>query len=477
MLATAPRTRRAPLLAVVAAGLAVGLLPPLWGALAAAALLLFVLGLARPRLPLYLLGLAALLASVRAVRVGAVGVSATELLIFVALAAWLGGVAARNDEPRVTGWVVPVGAFLLIGVSSTGWAVSLPAAAKELLRWAELGVALVLAAALIERARQARTLVAVLLVGGVVEALVGAVQFALRIGPPSFEVGRFFRAHGTFGQPNPFGGYLEMVMPLALALAYTGATARLARAEPSAPAARRLWLPVLAAAALAATAAALAMSFSRGAWLGALVGLAAMMVAAGRRTTAAVLLALLVATLVALLGAFEVLPVGASERLAGVTRFYGVFDVREVRPDAENWGIVERMAHWQAAYEMWLARPWLGMGIGQYAEAYPEFMLPGWNDPLGHAHNYYLNVLAEVGVPGLVGYLAIVLSWFVLAVRRVRGASTALGRGVALGVLGVLAATSTHNLFDNLYVSGMNVHLGLLLGLLAGLPRWERVLD
>ena len=483
MLATASQAR-APLPAVVAAGLAIGLLPPAWGAPAAAALLLFVVGLARPRLPLYLLGLAAPLASVREARVGGVGVTVTELLIFVALGAWLVGVAARNDPPRVTPWVAPIGVFLLVGLPSTGWALSLPAALKELLRWVELGVALVLAAALIERPRQARTLVAVLLIGGVGEALAGAVQFAFRIGPPSFAVGPFFRAYGTFGQPNPFGGYLEMVMPLALGLTYTAAAARFGgAAEPAAPAvapapaARRPWLLLLATLTLGATAAAMAMSLSRGAWLGALVGLAAIMLAAGHRTTAAVLLATFVGALIALLGSFEVLPTWASERLAGVSRFFGVFDVRQVLPNADNWGIVERMAHWQAAYEMWLARPWLGMGIGQYAVAYPDFMLPGWKDPLGHAHNIYLNVLAEVGVPGLLAYLTIVLSWFVLAIRRLRGASTPLGSGLAIGVLGVLAAVSTHNMFDNLYVSGMNVHLGLLLGLLAGLPRWERVLD
>jgi hypothetical protein len=39
-------------------------------------------------------------------------------------------------------------------------------------------------------------------------------------------------------------------------------------------------------------------------------------------------------------------------------------------------------------------------------------------------------------------------------------------------VLGVVTATATHNLFDNLYVAGMNVHLGLLLGLAASAGRW-----
>jgi putative inorganic carbon (HCO3(-)) transporter len=446
---------------IALAGAAVGLLPWQWGAPAAAGLLVFVAGLARPRLPLYCLGLAALLGSVREVRVGPVGVTATELLVFVGLAAWAIGSAARRERLRLTAWAAPVGLFLLVGVLSTGWVLDLPAALKELLRWAELGAAVLLAAALVETRRQATTLLAVVLLGGVIESAVGAAQFVLRIGPPSFEImGRFFRAHGTFGQPNPFGGYLEMVLPLALALVVVVARPR--------------WLWLLALAALAATAAALAMSFSRGAWLGLAVGLAAMMVAAGPRTLAAFVLAGLVGALVALLGSFEVLPAWASERLAGATRFFGVFDVRQVRPNADNWGIVERMAHWQAAYEMWLARPWLGMGIGQYAEAYPDYMLPGWRDPLGHAHNYYLNVLAEVGVPGLAVFLAMVASWFAVAARRVRGAATPLGRATAIGVLGVLAAVGTHNLFDNLYVSGMNVHLGLLIGLVVGLPRWER---
>lgn len=447
---------------IALAGAAVGLLPWQWGAPAAAGLLVFLTGLARPRLPLYCLGLAALLSSVREVRLGPVGVTATELLLFVGLAAWLIGAAARREPLRLSAWAAPVAVFVLLGLVSTSWVISLPAALKELLRWIELGAAMLVAAALIENRRQAALLIGVVLVGGIVESAIGAVQFFLRIGPPSFAVvGGFFRAHGTFGQPNPFGGYLEMVLPIALALVVALVRPR--------------WLWLLALAALATTGVALAMSFSRGAWLGIVVGLVAMMLAAGPRTLAAVAVAGLIAALVALLGSFEVLPVWASERIEVLTRYFGVFDARNVRLNAENFGIVERMAHWQAAYEMWLSRPWFGMGIGQYAVAYPDFQIATWKDPLGHAHNYYLNVLAEVGTPGLAVFLAMVLSWLALAGRRVHQAHSPLGRAVAIGVFGVLAAVSAHNLFDNLFVSGLNVHLGLLLGVAAGLPRWERL--
>jgi len=44
-------------------------------------------------------------------------------------------------------------------------------------------------------------------------------------------------------------------------------------------------------------------------------------------------------------------------------------------------------------------------------------------------------------------------------------------QGVALGILGVLAAFAVHSLFDNLYVHGMNMHLAILLGLIYALTK------
>jgi putative inorganic carbon (HCO3(-)) transporter len=140
-------------------------------------------------------------------------------------------------------------------------------------------------------------------------------------------------------------------------------------------------------------------------------------------------------------------------------------DVRGVPLTDENYAVVERLAHWQAALTMLEDRPLLGVGIGNYVPVYPAYAVPGWKDPLGHAHNYYLHVAAETGLLGLVAYLVLWVVFFYHGwntVWRLNGAEQA----VALGILGVLGAFAVHSVFDNLYVHGMNMHLAILLGLL-----------
>ncbi len=70
-----------------------------------------------------------------------------------------------------------------------------------------------------------------------------------------------------------------------------------------------------------------------------------------------------------------------------------------------TFSVIERLTHWQAAVRMAETQPWLGVGFGNYAAAYPDFRLLLWENALGHAHNYYLNVAAEIGAIGLLAYL------------------------------------------------------------------------
>jgi O-antigen ligase len=110
----------------------------------------------------------------------------------------------------------------------------------------------------------------------------------------------------------------------------------------------------------------------------------------------------------------------------------------------------------------------LGVGAGNYAQAYPAYYVSSWIEPLGHAHNYYLNMLAELGVVG--GGLLVLLLF--LAYRHLGGAlvrseaqSGTFWRAVLAGVFGGLVVFCVHNLFDSLFVHSVNIQIGVLLGL------------
>ena len=96
-------------------------------------------------------------------------------------------------------------------------------------------------------------------------------------------------------------------------------------------------------------------------------------------------------------------------------------------------------------------------------------------EPLGHAHNYYLNLAAELGLLGLSGFLLVFGLAFRAAIRGLRGHDP-FWRTVALGALGSLVAIALHSAFDNLYVHGVSVQIGALFALaqLASLHAVER---
>jgi len=175
-------------------------------------------------------------------------------------------------------------------------------------------------------------------------------------------------------------------------------------------------------------------------------------------------------------GLADLLPASLVDRVSELGNYVGMIDVRHIEINDANFSVVERIAHWEAALGMWARQPWLGVGIGNYAAVYPAYALPRWSDPLGHAHNVYLNFGAETGLVGLLAYLALWVAaiWQTL---RVAASGHRFVAAVGAGVLGALTHATVHNLFDNLWVQHMYLQLALLLGLLAVLARPEERKD
>jgi O-antigen ligase len=364
-------------------------------------------------------------------------------------------------QVRVT-WpplALPLLIFWGVLVLSSLNSASLQHSIKEIVKWTEVLILYVLVANEMD-GRWSRALIFVVLSTGALAATHGIYQFLFQAGPEGFILfGRFMRAYGTFEQPNPYAGYLGLTLPLAAGLVLAAVLPARGRVEGR----WLLWATGCGALMLGA----LVMSWSRGAWLGFATAVMAMALAVvSRRGRIAVLVVVFVMLLayVLLAGGFSLVPPSIVQRFSDFVPYLGIADVRGVEVTDANFAVLERMAHWQSALAMWTENPWLGVGIGNYETVYPSYALPLWPLPLGHAHNYYLNVAAEAGVLGLAAYLfvwgaALVGAWG--AARRASGWYW----GVALGVLGVVVHLSVHNFFDNLFVHGMYLQLAILLGI------------
>lgn len=423
--------------------------------------------LLRPTWGLIPLLLTVPLARLGGLTAGGMRISPAELMLAGVVLAWLIRMAVQRrirlpHPPLLLSFLLFLGAML----ASLPGALSLKVALKELIKWGSMLAAYLFVAACVDR-KHLGWLVAAMLAAGCGQALLGVYQFLSGRGPEWFLLsGRFMRAHGTFEQPNPYGGFLGLTLPLAVSLVFE----------------LRSWLGRLAALTAALLMSmALVMSWSRGAWLGFAAALLVVGVARGRwtprlglrraqsrcspksATLASAAMAFLAVALI--LNSAHLLPSILTQRFAGMSAYFTVPDVTTAEVTEANYALIERLAHWQAAIRMWADRPWLGVGIGNYAMVYSLYALPHWPEPLGHAHNYYLNIGAEAG---LVGFVCYVIFWVSALWQTLQGvqSTSGLSRAVALGTLGATVHLTIHSVFDNLYVHTMYLQIAVLLGLL-----------
>lgn len=415
----------------------------------------------------------------------------TDVLFAVAILLWFLDGVRRNTLRLQMGFLPAIlAAYLLVLLLSLSNALDLQEAATEVIKWVQVLIAIWLVQETLA-AGQGRWLIWALLAAAVLQGALGIYQFVFRVGPPHFLLlERFMRAAGTFQQPNPYAGYLGLTLPVAVSfLLYF-----LGRVKTMAGTAQELGAVAAYGIAVGVIGLGLLASWSRGGWLGALLGIGVVLLlrsrpsATGPRSPVrwgAAFAGLLVLFLAGdAVGRF--IPTSLADRLAALSAYLGLhmWEIVQQPLTPDNYSVIERLAHWIAALRMWEVSPWLGVGPGNYAAVYPSVRLPGWEEPLGHAHNIYLNVLAETGLVGLFAYLLLwtgIFGWLLRQLRQMQRIGTDGGFApcaamaarpswhVALivGVLGVIVHLSVHNLFDNLYVQGMYLHIALWLGAVA----------
>jgi len=263
-------------------------------------------------------------------------------------------------------------------------------------------------------------------------------------------------ATGTFINRNHYAGYLEMTLPLTIALAAT-AIARLRGARAEERGRRAFGAAVIFILALT-MATALVCSRSRmgiASMMLAIVGVGSLLGGRGKgRGYAAAALIVAGAT-------FLVFSQGEAAS-ALLDRFALVLD--------EFKGAIGRGEIWRQTAAMARAFPLVGAGLGTFPSVFPVFRTVGEGTFLDHAHSDYLELAAEAGAVGclivLAGGLYVILS----VARRPAGPETQGHLGYA--TLTAVAALSIHSLTDfNLAIPSNALTLAVLLGLTL---RWAR---
>ncbi len=247
------------------------------------------------------------------------------------------------------------------------------------------------------------------------------------------------RVVSTFENPNVLAEYLIMVLPLILALFINNKNSR-----------TRLALVIAGL----TTGGCLIYTWSRGAWLGFLIGIIVFMLMYSRHTMT-----------VMLFGAFGIpfLPFVLPESIT--QRFLSIGNLGDSSTSyrVNIWRGVSNMIgdYWASG---------VGIGTDSFRCVYPLYSLSGI-ESAPHSHNLYLQILVEIGIVGLIVFLAVLFiytqSCFTLHATEKRPGKL-ISAAIFCGMLSVLAQGMTDYIWYNYRVFLM---FWLMLGLGAAVRR------
>lgn len=247
------------------------------------------------------------------------------------------------------------------------------------------------------------------------------------------------RVVSTFENPNVLSEYLIMCIPIILAAVILA----------NAP--KRRFALVCS---LAVSVVCLVYTWSRGAWLGFLIGVILFMLMYSKKT-----LALLIVCSAAIPFLPALLPSNIVERFLSIGNM-------------SDGSTIYRTNVWRSTFELIKDHWRSGIGIGEeaFAKVYGLYALLGVeNAP--HSHNLYMQILIELGIVGLIAFIVLIVIWsqsvFGLHVSERRGEKL-YSNAVFCGIVAVLAQGMTDYIWYNYRVFLM---FWLLIGLGAAIRK------
>jgi O-antigen ligase len=330
-----------------------------------------------------------------------VSITAAQAAILLALAAWAGKLGSSKVQRQLSlPLLLPIAAFVLVSVLASLTAVDPFRSLKDLRNVFQPAFFFLLVNH-VQGVERGMTLGQVLIVMGTIMAVYGLGQ--------SVMYGPTFRIQGTLSIYMTFAGILMLIATLALALLL------LTSHQPT-----PYWLVPC----LLLLTAALAMTQTRGAWLG--LGAGAALILGCRRK------AWLLVLPMAALAVFLLAPSAVKERMRSIT-------------DPQDVTALERLYMWGSGLQIIRDYPITGVGMDGVSRVYPTYKDPrALRERRGHLHNNVMQVAAERGLLGLACWLWIWGAFYRYAWHIYAGLKPGAGDAKALVVGSVASVTAFH---------------------------------
>jgi len=382
-------------------------------------------------------------------------VAPTELAVLILVFLWLWK-ADKNNEPfRKTKIDLPIWLFVILAAISTIFSIYKNASFLEMLRLMLYVGVFYLVVNNFDRWMNYRLITTIIIIGTAMSTL-GLAQYFLELDHSWWKPENFLAS--TYVNHNHFAGYLEMAIPLAIAVALGLKREKIVSAI-------KFWslrLGLVLAIVIMSTAFLLAQS--RGAWISLTISLMIMNIVLIKKKVLPKIAFYIFIFFIFIAVAYMASGTDdVSQRLRSVEQI-----------NNESF-LVGREKIWQGSIEMIKANPLIGTGIGTFEWGFSRYRPEGLNVRANFAHNDYLNMMAEMGLLALPLMLWMIFSiisagfkWQDKSKTENSKSNFGLLEAVVLGsAIGILSL-SLHGLVDfNFHIPANMLTLSVLAGIIS----------
>lgn len=221
------------------------------------------------------------------------------------------------------------------------------------------------------------------------------------------------RVYSTLENPNVYGEYLLLIIPIAISLFYTEKGWK-----------KKLFLFIT----IAITGLALVLTFSRGCWLGIILAVALLALIIDKRFIFLEIVVLLL------------LPFILPDTI--IQRFMSIGDMTDT---STSYRVYIWMGTLAMLRDYWISG--VGMGLTSFNTIYPLYSYNNIKAP--HSHNLYLQIIVEYGIIGFIVMMGIIYNYFKTVIISMKVKKDILLGGLMTGMIGFLIQSMTDHTWYN----------------------------